>query len=241
MQTRTILATLVAGLMLAVSFIVSAASGANAAQDQAVIAGATNTATQTTVLQNTGGDIGFRAEGTIGLYGYATQNAGVIGNGVMTGVEGFAPFQDSNGVWGHVEGAGSGVYGETSGTGNGVLGFAPTATGVKGQTTSGTGVLATAANSGTALSVSGKTRFSRSGRVSIAYPAKTAVVTGVPVTGKSLVIATAQSFVSGVYVVAAVPNLGGSSNSFTIYLNKAPGTSAVPKAVTVAWYVVETP
>jgi hypothetical protein len=89
--------------------------------------------------------------------------------------------------------------------------------------------------------VAGKAQFSRSGIVTIAYPAKTAVVSGFPVTSQSLVLATIQKYLSGVYVVAAVPNLGGSSNSFTIYLNKAPGSSTTPKSVTVGWYVIEHP
>ena len=53
--------------------------------------------------------------------------------------------------------------------------------------------------------------------------------------------ATEQKFLAGVYVVAAVPNLSGSSNSFTIHLNKAPGTVTTPKSVTVGWYVIEHP
>jgi len=66
-------------------------------------------------------------------------------------------------------------------------------------------------------------------------------VSNVPVTAKTLAFATIQKFLSGTYVVAAVTNLSGSSNSFTIYLNKAPGSSTAPKSVTVGWYLVERP
>jgi hypothetical protein len=164
-----------------------------------------------------------------GTAGRATNGTGVFGEGLI-------------GVLGNSLGAGDGVdgtasnsccsavYGLNSGTGNGVAGRADT----------GTGVLA-ASTSGTALKVSGKAQFSRSGLVTITYPAKSKVITGVPLTAKSLVLATQQKFLAGVYVVAAVPNLSGSSNSFTIYLSKAPGTSAVPKSVTVAWQVIERP
>jgi len=61
------------------------------------------------------------------------------------------------------------------------------------------------------------------------------------VTSKSLVFATIQKFLAGVYVVAAAPNISRSSNSFTIYLNKAPGSATVPKSVTVGWEVIEHP
>ena len=42
-------------------------------------------------------------------------------------------------------------------------------------------------------------------------------------------------------MVAVVPNLSGSSNSFTIYLNKAPGSSTNPTSVVVGWQVIEKP
>ena len=50
-------------------------------------------------------------------------------------------------------------------------------------------------------------------------------------TSASLVLATLQQNLSGVYVRAAVPNVTGSS--FTVYLSKAPTTSTK-----VAWFVV---
>ena len=183
---------------------------------------------------------GVLGQGTTGVVGAGFHGPGISGSGTP-GVEGAALFADDNGVWGHTDGSGSGVYGETSGTGNGVLGYAPTATAVKGQTTSGIGVLATATGSGTALNVSGRAQFSRSGVVTITYPAKSAVISAVPVTAKSIALATIQKYLTGVYVVAAVPNLSGSSNSFTIYLNKAPGSSTAPKSVVVGWQVIERP
>jgi hypothetical protein len=56
-------------------------------------------------------------------------------------------------------------------------------------------------------------------------------VTGVALTAASLVLATLQQNLSGVYVRSAVPNVAGSS--FTINLSKAPSASAK-----VAWFVV---
>jgi hypothetical protein len=126
------------------------------------------------------------------------------------------------GVWG--EGSDRGVYGISDN--EGVVGFS-----------NNVGIRAESPN--IALRVKGKAEFSRSGTVTISYPNKQATVTGVPVTAKSLAFATLQQFLAGRYVLAAVPNLGGSSNSFTIYLNKAPGSSSTPKSVVVAWQVIE--
>ena len=47
----------------------------------------------------------------------------------------------------------------------------------------------------------------------------------------SLVLATVQQNLSGVYVRAAVPNIA--AGSFTVYLSKAPSATAK-----VAWFVV---
>jgi hypothetical protein len=108
-----------------------------------------------------------------------------------------------------------------------------------GSSSTGVGVKAESNGSGTALVVEGTAVFSRSGNVTISYPAKSVTVTGVAVTSQSLVLATLQKHLGGVFVEAAVPNLSGSSNSFTIYLNKAPGTDTKPKSVTVGWFVVD--
>jgi hypothetical protein len=56
-------------------------------------------------------------------------------------------------------------------------------------------------------------------------------VTGVALSSASLVLATLQQHTTGVYVVAAVPHITGSS--FTVYLSKAPSASTK-----VAWFVV---
>jgi hypothetical protein len=56
-------------------------------------------------------------------------------------------------------------------------------------------------------------------------------VTGVALTTASLVLATLQQNLSGVYVRSAVPNVADSS--FTINLSKAPSATA-----NVAWFVV---
>ena len=94
-------------------------------------------------------------------------------------------------------------------------------------------MLAENTGDGTALKVSGPSEFSRSGMVSIASPAKSAVVSGVALTAQSLVLATLQNKLGGVMVASAVPKVPGSS--FTVNLNKAPATG---KTAIVAWFVV---
>ncbi len=81
-------------------------------------------------------------------------------------------------------------------------------------------------------------QFSRSGVATVAgstaSPQKSVKVS-LPITAKSMMTATLQKFVAGVYVVAAVPNVTG--GYFTIYLNKAVTTSVGP----IAWIVTEMP
>ena len=231
--------------VIAIAAVVIGDASATATQGSAVIAGQTNTSTADTVVQDTYYSVPCSPVLAAGLL--ACGSIGLEGNGNTYGVYGGG---DDTGVYG-VSSGGNGVFGYSSGTGNGVDGFVNSSTasgvygengssgfGVAGRANGGVGVLADS-TSGTALEVNGKAQFSRSGVVTISYPAKTAVISAVPLTAKSLVFATEQRFLAGVYVVAAVPNLSGSSNSFTIYLNKTPGTSTSPKSVTVGWYVIE--
>jgi hypothetical protein len=117
--------------VLAVAFVAGTGSSATATQDQAVIAGQTNTETSPTVLENADiGDglqgYGGTALGSSGLYGDGY--AGVSGNGSTYGVDGRGPTgvlgtssTAGHGVWGRTEGSfGSGVFGQNLGTGRGV-------------------------------------------------------------------------------------------------------------------------
>lgn len=102
--------------------------------------------------------------------------------------------------------------------------------GVIGTSQAGTGVLAESLN-GTALKVTGKSEFSRSGAVSIPARASKVVISGVDLTSSSLVLATIQQNASGRWVRAAVPDVA--AGSFTILLNKA-----ATRDTLVAWFVV---
>jgi hypothetical protein len=73
--------------------------------------------------------------------------------------------------------------------------------------------------------------FSRSGVVTVAAGKSSVTQTAVALTSASLVLATLQQNLSGVYVRAAVPNIAG--KSFTVYLNKT-----VTAPAKVAWFIV---
>jgi hypothetical protein len=183
-------------------------------------------------VSNTSSGVYGQNDGTgYGVAGRATNGTGVLGDGVVgvnsqgsiTGVRG-----TSLGAGDGVDGVAnnsccSAVYGLNDGTGNGVAGKAD----------SGTGVLASSTG-GIALKVDGKAQFSRSGKASVASGQSSIVVQNVSLSTKSLVLATPQKNVAGVYVQAAVPNV--SAHTVTISLNKTVGAS-----YPVAWMVVERP
>ncbi|MEO7117862.1 MAG: hypothetical protein ABIZ34_02695 [Candidatus Limnocylindrales bacterium] len=131
-------------------------------------------------------------------------------------------------------GSGPGVAGESA-AGTGVLGIShgSGAAGVSGDATAsnGIGILARASGSGTALSVIGTAKFSRSGTLTIPAGAKSVTVSGVALGSASLILATLQAYRAGVAVAAVVPHVA--SGSFTIYLTKV-----VTSRTKVAWFVV---
>jgi hypothetical protein len=95
----------------------------------------------------------------------------------------------------------------------------------------GVGVLAESSAGGTALKATGRVVFSRSGVLTIAAGSSTVTKTGVALTAASMVLATLQQDVAGVWVRSAVPSV--TAKSFTVHLSKA--VSAKTK---VAWFVV---
>jgi hypothetical protein len=99
---------------------------------------------------------------------------------------------------------------------------------VFGDAANGTGVLASSAH-GTALSVTGKAKFSRSGIVTIGAGKSSKTVTLAGVTTSSMVLATAQQSTTRL-VQAAVPGTG----SFVIKLNGTAPTGGVK----VAYFVL---
>jgi hypothetical protein len=147
----------VALLVLTVSLITFGGTpGALATQGQAIIAGAGNTETSTTIVSNSNVSVsgcvghvsqGLEACGATGLLGIGSYRGGdsfgvygeggtkgVYGIGTAHGVEGYAAGSASSvsGVFGQVSGSGSGVYGENDGSGAGVQGLSYASSGVKG-------------------------------------------------------------------------------------------------------------
>ena len=182
---------------------------------------------------------GESSSGT-GVRGFSGSGEGVYGqnghpvsgfSGVTNGVHGITDTASGVGVIGENTGGGTAVGGISS-TGDGVGGTSSSGNGVHGVSSSGgTGVLAENFGGGNALRVAGSAVFSRSGVLTVAAGSSKGTVTGVALTAASLVLATLQQNLSGVYVRSAVPNVAGSS--FTINLSKAPSASAK-----VAWFVV---
>jgi hypothetical protein len=195
------------------------------------------------------GSVGVYGEGVLhGVVGYSSDNIGVfgqagdiavwgmggnyglLGNGDVAGVRGDSTTGEGvsgqthsdghNGVSGSASNSsGSGVYGQNDGTGYGVA----------GRAAGGTGVLADSAN-GTALQVTGRSKFSTAGTAVIASGQKKVTVTLVGVTATDFVLATVQG--SGAFFVK---NASAGSGQFTININKAP---AAPATVRVAYFVI---
>ena len=259
MKVRTILALVLPVAALSVSLVAleappaAAANCGNGQGNPLLLGCANNTATDATWINGssaTGGgglvvnETGANSDGVAGQ----AVHTGVFGTGGTYGVEGVTSTgtgvygntfaENQNGVYGHANNTtGSGVYGQNDSTGYGLAGRAADGTGTLGDSANGIGVWANSQNA-TALKVSGKAQFSRSGVATVvgtsAAP-KNSVKVSLPITAKSMMTATLQKYVPGVSVVAAVPNVAG--GYFTIYLNKSVTTSAGP----IAWIVTERP
>lgn len=152
-------------------------------------------------------------------------------------------------------GTGQAVLATTTGSGPGVRGVSTTSgagiAGVEGTSTNGPGLsgIAGTGASSTALQTTGRaslsgpttlsgstifkgsTSFARSGKLSIAANNAQVTKTGIALTSASIVEATIQGNVAGVYV-QGVTMVTGASGSFTIHLNKA-----TPTALTVGWLI----
>ena len=188
---------------------------------------------------------GENSGGGAGVYGTSVSGEGVYAQSGST--PGTDPGQTRNGVHGvtdaanyasifgeHVNG-GTAVQGNSlSGNGKGVLGLG--ATGVFGLPTSGgTGVLGSTSfdGSGIAVYAAGPAKFDLSGLATIAAGNSTVTLTQVSLRSGSLILATLQNKVTGIYVASAVPNVTGSK--VTINLNKVVPSGKTAK---VAWFVV---
>lgn len=190
-----------------------------------------------TAIEGFGTTYGVRGSGDTGVYGQGSTANGVFGQ---------TNASTASGVYGQNDAGGFGVAGRAV-NGTGLFGDAAHGTGAWASTEDGTALKVTAGTGGTgitatapgvALSVQGKAKFSRSGVATVAGTTAAptnSVKVSLPITAKSMMTATLQTYVPGIFVVAAVPDVAG--GSFTIYLNKQVSTSVGP----VSWMVVERP
>lgn len=208
-----------------------------AANGDPVVAGSTTIATAATnVLTTNGTGLLGRTDnhdfaGVAGLVGSGATlptglplDAGVFGLGGGSGAS-------TAGVWGDAEGVGvvgSGSWGVYGTGGVGVAGDAgPGATGVYGfigdvpapLPTPNVAVEARAIGTHrTALNVVGRMRMDRSGRTLFKPGQSVLVVNLAGVSSASLIMAVAQTYQSGVFVITAAPF----TNKFVLRLSKAP-------------------
>jgi hypothetical protein len=183
-----------------------------------------------------------------GLEGTSLAASGVAGWSVLTPNSYWPDFEPGDTKWTGVFGSapestdddftGSGVWGDSPeigvfGSGTwGVVGLG--GVGVEGDANTQPGSVGVWAyaptNAQTALKVTGKVSFSRSGRTNIASGKSSIVISLAGVASNSRVFAVLASNRSGRYVRAVVPT----TNSFTIYLN-----TTVTSTTVVTWFVLD--
>ena len=165
-----------------------------------------------------------------GVSGQSDTGVGVYGlTSTGTGVLGFSGTGAQPTIVPNV-----GVYGEAyrSSISKGVWGKATNGQGVYGETTNGTAVYAKApSNSGYGLRVGGKVSFSRSGKVAFAAGDASKTLSLPLLNSSSLVLATIQGNVAGMYVRGV--SIDTAASTFTILLNKS-----TPSALSVGWFVI---
>ena len=176
------------------------------------------------------GDNGMGIEGKatgpsgVGVYGNGT--TGVVGESALLGVWGKATEANGWAVLGTVTSPGStGVLG-SAGAGSIAVSGGASGGGTGGRFISDTGY---------ALDVLGRTRFNRAGRVSVAANhayVDVAVPGGLAST--AFLIATLQTYRTGVYVAAVRPNYP-STGKARIYLNKVASTTS---STVVGWIAI---
>jgi hypothetical protein len=182
---------------------------------------------------STSGVVGISGDTYAGVAGYCDNAEGVYARSGQTdstnagisrsGVHGVTDSATASGVWGEALNGGAGVTGTASGNNGGVQGL---------NAGAGPGVLAQNTGSGPALGVVGPAVFNRSGVLTVAINKSSVTLSGISLGAASLVLATVQGSVAGIYV-QGVTVVSGSSGSFTIHLNKA-----TTKALKVGWFVV---
>jgi hypothetical protein len=233
-RSRRALLTAAAGAAGALAAHAAMPLTAAAVDPYDVVLGAPNPSLAlTSITQGTAGLGAFKATttwaGAAGVVGSTGDETGMAPETPSTGVYGWAPTPASDtffatGIWGDSEDVGTYGSGYVGVRGDGVYGVI----GVGGV--GGIGVQAYGATAtDVALNVTGKVRFSRSGRSTIGAGKSSIKVTLAGVSSSSRVFAVLHSNRSGRYVRAVVPTTG----YFIIYLN-----TTVASSTYVAWFVL---
>jgi hypothetical protein len=178
---------------------------------------------------------GLATTGT-GVYGKATDGEGMRGvSASNNGAAGTTAAGGASGIYGENTGGGFGTYGRSNtGAGYGVFGEAISGTGVEGYTATGTGVLAVASDSGTALQTQGPVSFSTSGLTPIAVGGKSKQIAPITdITASSKILCTVESNQATLFVRRITKNAG--TDTFTVFLSEP---VAVGKYAKVAWFVL---
>jgi hypothetical protein len=170
------------------------------------------------------------APGATGVAGAGSTGVLGDGNGTVptTGVHG----QGTTGVRaiGENDQGSTGVF-ATSESGVGVRGHSDFGAGIRGYG----GTLGIEAESPTkALSVIGKSSFSRSGMATVPAGRMSVVVPGVDLDPTSMVLATLQQNRKGTWIKAAVPNAVNDTTKIQL-------SRRAPRPTRVAWFVIELP
>jgi hypothetical protein len=254
-------AALGAGVGLAASAL-GRPSAVRAADDEPVLLGQQHEATKTTLIQTQGntailgssttgiGVAGFGGPDfpTIGVYGTSSSlnGRGIYGvasgsgNGVAgISFEGTPPAispPPATGVYGYgaQDATASGVKGEST-SGRGVHGMANGGEGVRGEATTGTGGLFVATDpAGTALRAIGRVRLDQCVGVATVKSGSRSVTVkpGIDLVAGSAVVATLQGSAGGTTTVQRVA-VSTTANTFAIYL-----TANATRSVKVAWHVL---
>jgi hypothetical protein len=230
---REVLVTALGAAGAATAAALAGPAAALAANGDAVKVGEENTATTYTQITNTtpgdqeAGIIG-KASG-VGVLGESVDGIGVIGRSTShAAVQGYSESDAGVNGFGRL-----GFWG--MGWEQGVWAKSVTGQGVHGETETGVGVYAMA-TTGTALEVSGKAKFSRSGRATVL---KRKAYVDITVAGglgsRSMIHATLQTYRAGVAIAAVRKNYPRVGKA-RIYLTKVASTTS---STYVGWFVAE--
>lgn len=193
-----------------------------AAGTGSVLLGEGNTASAVTSIHHANGKTGvFLASADTGAYAFGggANGAGLYGDAADSDAP--AGF----GVVGHTGGLSWQIAVDADGRDGPGEGIA-----LRARTKNGIGI-AVSATGGDAMQVTGRTVFSRSGVTTFYKGQASQTVTAGRIAASTLVVATVQGAVAGVWVLGVAVNV--SNQNFTIKLNKA-----APKQMKVGWFVV---